>query len=427
MIEILNAREERANIISNHKSFMPLVLVKANIPGLDKNLRVAYFLVNLFKKIIVDKYQCHRINYYESSDGPYFLIEVDYEQNNLKKELISLEEVQALGRLIDLDVYYKSYKSFSRQDFNHGFRKCLICNNDAIICVRNMEHSIEDLLHKIDEMVLEFLKAEIKVLVDEAITLEASLDPKFGLVTISSQGSHSDMDYQLLEKSKLAIIDDLVLMFEFGYKYSLDEAYQRARELGKLTEEKMFAVTSKVNTYKGLIFVLGIVLISLGKCFKDYDFNLYDNVSYIGKNLLVELKDPKNLTFGKIAYKKYKITGIRGEVHSGLKSVIKVKRKLKNYSRESLLMTLINLIKIVDDTVLLKRAGSIKKYNYYRDLIGSIQKFDLDKINQITEECIKENLSFGGSADLLVVAILIQKVEGRYEIDYEKKESNRSF
>ena len=83
-------------------------------------------------------------------------------------------------------------------------------------------------------------------------------------------------------------------------------------------------------------------------------------------------------------------------------------------------MALIEIIRGLEDTVLLKRSGSLEKYNYYKNLVGSIDNYDITKIEEITEECINENISFGGSADILAISIFIKKMLERL-VFYERQ------
>ena len=127
-----------------------------------------------------------------------------------------------------------------------------------------------------------------------------------------------------------------------------------------------------------------------------------------------------------MAYLEYGIKTI-GAVINALPSVRKALETLNDFSRETLLMTLIGLIRDVEDTVLLKRAESLDRYLYYRKLIGSITNFDEERIKEITRECIENNLSFGGSADLLIVTIFLKKVEGCLKLNYESDLSDWSL
>ena len=106
-----------------------------------------------------------------------------------------------------------------------------------------------------------------------------------------------------------------------------------------------------------------------------------------------------------------------GEVNKGLPSVmraLKVLEQYSTYSDEALMMTLITLVRECDDSVLLKRAGSLEKYSYFKNMISGINEYDIERINKITDEAIRENISIGGAADLLIVTIFLHMIKERY-------------
>ena len=105
-----------------------------------------------------------------------------------------------------------------------------------------------------------------------AILQELNLEIKFGLVTPSSSGSHPDMNYELMFNSKEIIIPHLVRIFELGFLYPDDkDLLEKARLIGIEAETQMFDMTKQINTYKGLIYILGFVLLSLGILVKKID------------------------------------------------------------------------------------------------------------------------------------------------------------
>ena len=59
-----------------------------------------------------------------------------------------------------------------------------------------------------------------------------------------------------------------------------------------------------------------------------------------------------------------------------------------------------------DDTVLLKRSGSAERYEYFKKLISRADVNDSNKLLQTNRECLAANVSIGGSADILVAAVL---------------------
>ena len=71
----------------------------------------------------------------------------------------------------------------------------------------------------------------------------------------------------------------------------------------------------------------------------------------------------------------------------------------------------------IEDTVLLKRSGTYEKYLYFKRLISSADPQNKEKIKILTAECIKNNISIGGSADLLIAGVLVKKIRGMWYFD----------
>ncbi|WP_319534960.1 citrate lyase holo-[acyl-carrier protein] synthase [uncultured Vibrio sp.] len=73
----------------------------------------------------------------------------------LKKLMIKIESCHPLGRLMDLDVIGVDGKIISRQGKQMPRRKCLICEQDAVVCGRSHRHTLSELTSVIDQMVRE--------------------------------------------------------------------------------------------------------------------------------------------------------------------------------------------------------------------------------------------------------------------------------
>lgn len=404
---ILKAREER--LLNIQRLFdKALICVKANIPGNDKQIRIAYILIRIFKNIIIKQIKVFDILYFDSYDGPYYLLRVD---NNLslKKQLIDIEETHPLGRFIDLDFFSANDKSVYRNELNLPPRKCYLCNKYAIMCIRNQSHSVSELLAFINKEVEKYLDQYVGEIIDFAIMKELNLDYKFGLVTPSTSGSHIDMNYQIMVKAKDAIIPGLKRMFWVGYQnQDLTYCFKTAKKIGIDTEEAMFDQTQNINAYKGLIFILGLAVCSAGYtlCNNQPLEALFDNIKIMAQNVF---DDMHYNTFGEKAYRQYKFGGAREEAYLGLINVKKAWEKLDSLTDENLHMTLIEIIKNANDSVMLKRAGTLEKYLFYKEKIASIRNYDLELIKQITNECIANNISCGGAADILIAAIFISQ------------------
>lgn len=142
--DILVAREERVRFQEKliEKFKMPLVTVRVNFPGIYKENDISINIIEiidgaiatLFKKNI--RFKLFRI----TEEGPILNLAVTGMAENIKREMIKIEEEHFLGRCVDIDVYDLHGKSLSRETFGKKPRKCFICNEDARICVREAKH-----------------------------------------------------------------------------------------------------------------------------------------------------------------------------------------------------------------------------------------------------------------------------------------------
>lgn len=85
---------------------------------------------------------------------------------------------------------------------------------------------------------------------------ELALEPKPGLVTFSSRGSHTDMDACTFMRSLLALRSYFVQMTVLGAQGAAFGALERC---GQAAEARMLAATGGINTHRGAIFMLGLL------------------------------------------------------------------------------------------------------------------------------------------------------------------------
>lgn len=399
--KILLAREEKKIFINQYLKEFDVVILKGNIPGLNKNIVLLPLLLQPVHFEIM-KLDPKSISFHESSDGNFYCYLFNKGQN-LKEKTIEIEEKHPLGRFVDIDVY-QGITSISR----NTLRKCFICNNAAFVCQRNKTHTLDELLMKMENACYSFYETFFKSVVYESMMKELNLDLKFGLVTKSSNGSHNDMNYELMNRAAKVISKEFFNIFLEGVKGNSEtDTFMRIRPIGQSIENKMYEVTNHVNCYKGLIFDLGIILCALGiKISKRRDDSLFDIIRLMCKDLEKEIVESPP-SFGKEAYLKYGFLGARGEAKNGFINVEKLLNKYPFVGEDVVLrQMLIELIQNTEDTCLLKRAKSISCYNEVKE------KFkNCTDILELNDYCISKNLSFGGSADLLICTIFLDKID----------------
>jgi triphosphoribosyl-dephospho-CoA synthetase len=324
-----------------------------------------------------------------------------------------MEESSPLGRLADIDVYTPEGKALSRGTL----RPCLLCNEYAAVCAREGRHTVDQLLKEMERIAREDALQFSASLIDGAIRAELDLEPKFGLVTKSSRGSHEDMDYALMKQAKNAIVPHLAAMFTLALDDDRPaDLFARARKEGLEAERAMFAVTGGVNAYKGLIFSMGLAATAAGKAVfggSPHEM-IYEYVSRMAEPLVGELDRKEVGTFGKKAWAENRIGGARLEAARGFPSVRIAAQLVGNCTRVELHRALCALIGVVEDTTLLKRASSRQRYEEIRMKFARIDDFAREKMALLTAECIAEGLSFGGSADLLATSVFLKRIQSQF-------------
>ena len=405
---ILADREERNNQIIKAAESGNIVTVKANIPGADKRVAESFLIVRYFTNSVL-KVLGGEAEIFDGADGAYAIIKPL--ADNLKEQTVNMEKTDPIGRFCDIDVYLQGAKS----SLSRGhMRKCFICPNPAFVCARQGNHSTEELLKVLKNGTREYFSLQIAEIIKQSLMAELNLENKFGLVTPTSQGSHADLNYGIMQISQDSIIPYLVKAFWAGFDSDgTENLLCKLRPIGIQAEKAMHEAV-KTNTYKGFIFVAGILLASCGYLLSrgrgDFD-GIFSTAAEVCQGVTKELEQGENIAFGITAYKNYKITGVRGHAEQGF-NVVKNAEKFigENTSADNLLKALCFIVGNIDDTVLLKRSGCLEKYQYFKNKIHSVNISDKIQLQSLNDECINNNVSIGGSADVLASAIMLNKL-----------------
>ena len=268
----------------------------------------------------------------------------------------------------------------------------------------------------------------IATLATKALLYEVSISPKAGLVSRLSNGSHKDMNFYTFIDSSLALHNYFLNCFDYGQEklFSCPDFFKNLRELGKVAEKDMYEATKGINTHKGTIFSMGILLAVLGvhlKENKEIDLKiLSEKIKEMCKPLLNELEDADSIsTYGEKAYKEYHLTGARGLAISGYEIVLldginKLKDFCKTLDFETAcILLLFYYMSVLDDTNIVNRANIaiLKEVQILSKELFEENKKTLEKENiknsmsKLNDIFIEKNISAGGSADLLILTIFI--------------------
>lgn len=274
----------------------------------------------------------------------------------------------------------------------------------------------------------------------QAVLSEVNLTPKPGLVDRNNSGAHKDMGLEEFYRSTEAIAKWFPHFIQFGFTTSQQSSTSilcDIRPLGLACEQEMFNATNGINTHKGSIFSMGLLLAAIGRLtaqqVKLTPETICHEVALFCRGMVArELKQTNSLTTaGQRLYQQFGLTGARGEAESGFNTVLTI--SLPAYQAEldqhndaetALHQALLSLMAINDDTNIASRGG-ITGLHWFKSSAatllkngGSTQPYYLNKLKQFDQDCIEKNLSPGGSADLLIITQFLAQFETQPNYEY---------
>ena len=240
------------------------------------------------------------------------------------------------------------------------------------------------------------------VLAEAAVTaLRQELDttPKPGLVDLEGCGSHSDMDYSLMLRSIAALRPWFV-------KIAAHDGDLVA--IGIEAEAAMLAATGGVNTHKGALFCLGLVLSATGQV--STPATSPEGIPVRARIVEIALGIPET---GR-SKERGSVKGALAMAREGYKDLFE--KWLPELRTGGPLATLMLIMATLDDTNILHRGG-IEALEYVKARAKEIyEKGSIGIENEIREfgrELKARNLSPGGAADMLALTMLAAKLESK--------------
>ena len=344
----------------------------------------------------------------------------------LKARMCAIEEMDALGRLFDVDVIDADGRKLERT----MERRCLICGKPVRACARSRAHSARELSERAHEIIIDFLDEyrarEIGKFAHRALLWEANVTPKPGLVDRENSGAHRDMDLALFCKSADALRPWFSDCARIGLELrdaTPEQVFARLRKRGIEAENAMFAATDGVNTHKGALFSLGILCCAAAMEGEGATLPaILDRAAALAQPALEDLTAlcPDNAhTGGEVQYLNSGRTGVRGEAAAGFPhardcGLPALKRALQHGAtfNEACLQALLALMACVEDSNILRRRGpEALRSVQLRARALLEQGFNSDDLRRMNDDFVRENLSPGGSADLLAVTIFLFEIQ----------------
>ncbi|AAO58513.1 MULTISPECIES: triphosphoribosyl-dephospho-CoA synthase [Pseudomonas] len=259
----------------------------------------------------------------------------------------------------------------------------------------------------------------------DALIDEADLSPKPALVDRCSNGAHTDLHLGLMHSSALSLWPTFKLMADAAAQFQavgepLREALGR---LGREGEATMLRTTSGVNTHRGAIWALGLLVTAAALDPQDCG---PDAVCQRAASLAL-IKDRQVLaqnSHGSEVVRRYGVMGAREQAQHGFPAVIRCalpqlqrSRAAGSGEQNARLDALLAIMTTLADTCVLHRAGleglQTMQNGAQRvlDAGGSASLAGRRALNQLDQQLLALNASPGGAADLLAACLFIDGLE----------------
>ena len=434
--EMLEARERRAArqqvLLSAYGKTM--ICFTMNIAGPVKNNSLIRRGYALGKRLLRQQLGVAGVpvTYFEEiqeKTGNEAIFLLDADPLAVKAITVEIEDQPAVGRLFDMDVLCPDGKKVDRQELGLSGRKCLICGAPAQACARSRTHTVAELQEKTWEILCGVLDTvdsnDAARLATQALLYEVATTPKPGLVDRENSGSHRDMDFFTFQASAAALYPYFAQCMKIGREtVDAQETFCRLRLPGKLAEGEMLRATDGVNTHKGAIFSMGILCGALGRLERAQwgDPNtVLAECAAMTKGIISRdyagLTPETAKTAGQKLYLQYGITGVRGQAEAGFPAVLNVGLpKLEaalaagKSINEAGCAALLAMLADTVDTNMIHRGGYELAKKTAEEIGALLEKEPFptkETLEKLDVELIRDNLSPGGTADLLALVSML--------------------
>lgn len=244
------------------------------------------------------------------------------------------------------------------------------------------------------------------VLAAQAMRDELNLKGKPGLIGPDDNGSHSDMNYEVMMRSINAIEPYLVKLAQLSYSDEMP-AVTTVTSIGLQAESAMLEATGGVNTHKGAIFALGMMV--AGVAHSVYRLHQVD-VAKIREAIMTLAKGmpATSDTHGAAVRQKHHVKGALDMALEGYAQLFEdwmpYFQQVKE-DEQARLRLLLHIVSTLEDNNLYHRGGAELTLESQQRCAQVADNFRTEDNEALAEWMKKHNMSPGGSADMLALSL----------------------
>ncbi|WP_049855210.1 triphosphoribosyl-dephospho-CoA synthase [Dickeya fangzhongdai] len=252
---------------------------------------------------------------------------------------------------------------------------------------------------------------------------EARLSPKPGLVDSRGSGAHQDLTLALMERSARSLTDTFHTLALQSWQRPVDAALrQLVGRVGREGEQRMMLATGGVNTHRGAIWALGLLVSAAAMLGGVGDSQaIADTAARLAR--LPDSAAPTVFSKGRRATQRYQVPGAREEAQQGFPHITRLALPQLLHSRRqgagedaARLDALMSIMTSLSDTCVLSRAGLDGLETMQRGARAVLAAGGVSRpagrqaLAQLDAHMLALNASPGGAADLLAATLLLDGI-----------------
>lgn len=266
--------------------------------------------------------------------------------------------------------------------------------------------NLKEAMEYIPKSTVPYLVAD---LAERALRLELDTTPKPGLVDRHDNGAHKDMDYALMSKSISALRPYLTRLAVESAK-DIDPA--KIKEIGIEAEKAMLKATGGVNTHKGALFCIGLSVAAASNLASATGSVEAYSFKELVSRAASEIPSARG-THGAEVKRSFKAVGALENARAAYPELftdwLPYYRSLEGDPFRCH-KTLLHIMTTLDDTNILHRRGAEGLAHAEAEAARLLEDFSESGLSSLNKDFIRENISPGGSADMLSLTIFIESI-----------------
>ena len=265
----------------------------------------------------------------------------------------------------------------------------------------------------------------------EALLDEARLSPKPGLVDSRGSGAHHDLNLALMCRSANALRPAFVAMARAGQQAGAPSLALRETlgRLGRDAEATMLASSGGVNTHRGAIWALGLLVAAAAIAPGNNNAAQTAAIAAAIAKQRDRFAPAQTGHKGELACRRFKVAGARGQAQAGFPQVIahglpELQRSRARGDGETAarLNALLAILSRLDDTCVLSRCGAATLAQLQQAAAavlaagGAATLPGRRALRQLDDLAQASQASPGGAADLLAATLFLDRLDAVYAL-----------